>query len=59
MGDNGIEIVALCSHVDLVKLPRLSPSELDMASILDRVIRLERQSGGVPDIQSKLSSLEG
>ncbi len=34
-----------CWYVDLGKLPRLAPSEMDMASIRDRVTRLERLTG--------------
>ncbi len=55
----GVKLLALCSHVDLGKLPRLAPAEMDMASILDRVIRLERLTGGMADLQATVSSVQG
>ncbi len=54
-----VQIIALCSHTELGTLPRIAPSEMDIASLLDRVIRLERLTGGMVDLQATVSSLEG
>ena len=40
-------------------IPRLSPADLYINSILDRVIRLERFTGDITDMQSTLSNLDG
>ncbi len=54
-----VKVIALCSHTELGTLPRIAPSEIDIASILDRIFRLECLTGGMVDLRATVSSLKG